>query len=357
MDPQCPADGTPLERIEVLGRSLQSCSQCGGTHLSSDDLSALTRLSTRALKLEPARTGSMVCPACGHKLCTATAMGQELDACPNCSGVWLGKGGLRRLMGTSRTVSSGAGAPRARLLVIGLAVCGVLVLGVFGAGRIRAGRLKSDAELAWRVRDVSGIQRQADEMADGEARKLALARIRYLQEDFLGCLNLLVGQDSDGARSLLKMAENGWMAQVVWPGRVLGSLAIDLDQDTDRELLRLTDPGFGDPGLDLSILSRRRRIYGPVTVESRHPNGKTLEKPGIPVALLELRSERITNHTDGLLFFKLKDGKFALDLVTAQEDKIVRYRFLSDSPVKVEDGKILTSEGKFTFQDDRFDKP
>lgn len=354
MESKCPADGTALARNDVLGRSLQSCPQCGGTFLAAADLTALTRLSARALKLERARTGSLLCPGCGEKLCAASAAGQELQACPNCSGVWLGSGSLRRLMSSGAPEPSRV-SPRNRLLVGGaLALAGLAGLASFGLGQARVSRLEQQAEAAWQLKDAVALSRTADELAEGDVRKLALARAGYLEQDFVACLDALVGLDSDEARELSKLAESGWMAQVDWPGRVLGSLAVDLDQDTDRELLRLSDPGFGDPGLDLEILARRRRRYGALEIEFRRPDGKPLKKPEVPVALLEARSERVTSHTDGLLFLKLKDGRFALDLVSSQDDKILRYRFVSDTPVKVRDGKIVTSEGSYRYGEDSF---
>ncbi len=357
MEPLCPADGTALARIEVLGRALQSCSQCGGTYLSGADLTALTRLSPRALKLDPNSSGVMVCPNCGEKLSSASAGGQELQACPKCSGVWLGQGGLRRLMSLGNAPAPRV-APRARVWLGGLA--GLLlgaVMVTLGWSQMQAARVQNQAEQAWQLRDAAALQRQAELMPQDDLQKLARARARYLEQDFVGCLNQLVGLDSDEARDLLKLAEDGWMAQVAWPGRVLGSLAADLDQDTDRELVRLTDPGFGDPGLELQVLARHKRVYQPIGVEFRNPNGKPLDKPEVPVAVLEVRSERITNHLNALLFLKLKDGRFSLDLLSADEDKIYRYRFLSDTPIKVKDGKILTSEGDYTYQDDHFDRP
>lgn len=354
MEPQCPADGTALTRTEVLGRTLLSCPQCAGTFLKGDDLPALARLSPRALVLNKARTGSLVCPGCGEKLCAAQASGQELQACPNCAGVWLGSGGLRRLMASAGPRPSRVTA-RTRVWLGGaLLAAGLAVLLPYGVRGVRASQLESQAEAGWQIKDAAALERSAEGLAEGDLRKLALARASYLEQDFVASLNGLQGLDSDEARDLQKLAEKGWMAQVAWPGRVLGSLAVDLDQDTDRELLRLTDPGFGDPSLEVQLLARRRRVYGPLELEFRRPDGKPLNKPEIPVAVVEVRSERLTNHTDGLLFLKLKDGRYALDLISAQDDKIVRYRFVSDSPVKVKDDKILTSEGDYRYEGDAF---
>lgn len=356
MQGQCPVDQTALTRIEVLGRAVQSCSQCGGTFLADGDLTALTRLSPRALKLEPSHTGSMVCPDCGSKLCRASAAGQELQACPQCSGVWLGQGGLRRLMSTGSQNASRV-APRARLWLASLAVVAALALLVpLGYRHLRNQQYQREAEQAWQLRDGAALQRQIALLPAGESRKLTQARAQYLQQNFVECLNLLVGQDSDAALALLKQAESGWMGQVAWPGRVLGSLAVDLDQDTDRELLRLTDPGWGDTRMELEILSRRRRVYQTVAIEFRKPDGTALKKPEKAVALLDFRSERLTDHHDGLLFLKLANGQFALDVVSADEDKILRFRFSSDTPIKVKEAHIHTSQGDYSFQDDHFRK-
>lgn len=353
MEPLCPADQTALTGLEVLGRSLQSCPKCGGTFLSAGDLAALCRLAPSSLKLEPARTGASSCPSCGQKLCLARAEGQELEACPSCSGVWLGQGGLRRLMAAASQPSPERRRSHAWLgVLLGLSL-GLGLLGL-GLGQFQQARLREQAEQAWQLRDGAALRQLADRIGSSESRKLARARSFYLEQDFVASLNELTGLSSDPARSLETLAEEGWMGQVAWPGKLVGSLSADLDQDTDNELLRVIEPGQGEESLKVEALRRQRRVYKIAPLEFVKPDGKPLVKPDPALRLLEIRSERVTEHKDALLFLELEEGKHALDLITATREKLLRYRFLSDSPVKVKDERIATSQGKYVFQDDHF---
>lgn len=352
MEPLCPADQTALIGLEVLGRSLQSCPKCGGTFLSAGDLAALCRLAPSSLKLEPARTGASTCPSCGQKLCLARAEGQELEACPSCSGVWLSQGGLRRLMAAASQPSPDRRRSHAWLTVL-LGLSLGLGLVSMGMSQFQQARLRDQAEQAWQLRDGGALRQLADRIGSSDSRRLARARSFYLEQDFVACLNELTSLSSDPARSLETLAEEGWLGQVAWPGRLLGSLSADLDQDTDRELLRVVDPGLGEH-LKVEALRRQRRVYKLAPLEFVKPDGKPLAKPDPALRLLEIRSERVTEHKDALLFLELEEGQHALDLISAEREKLLRYRFLSDSPVSVKDGRITTSHGKYLFQDDHF---
>lgn len=354
MEPLCPADQTALTGLEVLGRNLQSCPRCGGTFLSAGDLAALCRLAPSSLKLEPARTGASSCPSCGQKLCLARAEGQELEACPSCSGVWLGQGGLRRLMAAASQPAPDRRRSHQAWLGSLLGLCLGLGLLSLGLGQFQQARLSEQAEQAWQLRDGVALRQLADRIGSSESRKLARARGFYLDQDFVACLNELTGLSSDPARSLETLAEEGWMGQVAWPGKLVGSLSVDLDQDTDHELLRVIEPGQGEVGLKVEALRRQRRVYKLAPIELVKSDGKPLVKPDPTLKLLEIRSERVTEHKDALLFLELEEGEHALDLITATREKLLRYRFLSDSPVRVKDGGITTSQGKYVFQDDHF---
>jgi hypothetical protein len=223
-----------------------------------------------------------------------------------------------------------------------------------GLGQFQQARLREQAEQAWQLRDGGALRQLADRIGSSESRKLARARSFYLEQDFVACLNELTGLSSDPARSLETLAEEGWMGQVAWPGKLVGSLSVDLDQDTDNELLRVIEPGQGEVGLKVVALRRQRRVYKQAPIELVKLDGKPLLKPDPAVRLLEIRSERVTEHKDALLFLELEEGEHALDLITATREKLLRYRFPSDSPVTVKDGRINTSQGKYVFQDDHF---
>ncbi|MEW6282742.1 MAG: zf-TFIIB domain-containing protein, partial [Candidatus Eremiobacterota bacterium] len=99
--PQCPHDASPLDQVQVLGRSVQSCPTCGGTWVSPDDLGSMG-VRMDSVRVDSTRTTGRRCPGCGRELHLATlpgrggpgppAPGLELEACPSCSGLWFGKG-------------------------------------------------------------------------------------------------------------------------------------------------------------------------------------------------------------------------------------------------------------------------
>lgn len=104
MDPRCPRDHAPTERVATEGHLAWRCTQCEGLWLPGLEVDALARerqvdaASLRA-KFAQARVGDagFACPD-GHPLVLTEYRTLELDWCPTCQGLWFDRGELRRLL-------------------------------------------------------------------------------------------------------------------------------------------------------------------------------------------------------------------------------------------------------------------
>lgn len=100
----CPKDRVEMEKVEMLGVELDVCPLCSGCWLDDTELQRFTRSrGSGALKvriLNPTGTDSR-CPRCetilqeGEHEYVSTL---RIDQCPNCSGIWLDRGELGRLL-------------------------------------------------------------------------------------------------------------------------------------------------------------------------------------------------------------------------------------------------------------------
>ena len=104
MDPRCPRDHAPTERVATEGHAAWRCTQCEGLWLPGMEVDALARerqvdVEVLRAKFAQGRVGDagFECPG-GHPLVVTEYRTLELDWCPTCQGLWFDRGELRRLL-------------------------------------------------------------------------------------------------------------------------------------------------------------------------------------------------------------------------------------------------------------------
>jgi Zn-finger nucleic acid-binding protein len=104
MNPACPRDRSPTERVANEGHAAYRCTQCGGLWLPGMDVHALLRErhvepEDFRKRLVEGRVGdaALACPA-GHAMTLTEYRTLEIDWCTHCDGIWFDAGELRRLL-------------------------------------------------------------------------------------------------------------------------------------------------------------------------------------------------------------------------------------------------------------------
>ena len=121
---QCPRCQSELETIEVDGIELESCPECGGLWFDQGELRRAKDLALPDLHWKEfeiwkhehhfdATADGLACPRCRqpmvHLRYHETEV--EIDHCPACSGVWLGRGELEAIVLALQDESSSMSLP------------------------------------------------------------------------------------------------------------------------------------------------------------------------------------------------------------------------------------------------------
>ncbi|MEW6280001.1 MAG: hypothetical protein AB1758_15335, partial [Candidatus Eremiobacterota bacterium] len=270
-------------------------------------------------------------------------------------GLWFGKGALRRL------VAPASPAPAARPRPVGALVATLAVAALLGAGATmwtsqQQELVQQRAREAWVLRADGALEGAAERLPPGtHDRGLARARVGYLRQDFVACLQALDELEDPSAREvkgLRRRAEEAWMGQLDWPALLAGRLA--LDTKDGRVLIRVVNPGYADEGLRVDVLRKADRKLAVAEATWLEPQGTPLKKPEKAVKLLDLRSGKLVGDPDALLEFLLSDGRFALDVLSLRKEGLHRYRFVADQRLKVKDGTVEAGERRWRWEDDQF---
>ncbi|MDR7048585.1 Zn-finger nucleic acid-binding protein [Duganella sp. 3397] len=86
----CPADDTPLQASASSGYGVHRCPQCLGVSVAGSVLPAVRAHAALTLHQQPDQPARVrPCPHDGKMMKPLPYKGIEMDACPECRGLWL----------------------------------------------------------------------------------------------------------------------------------------------------------------------------------------------------------------------------------------------------------------------------
>ena len=107
MTRNCPRCNSPMAILTKMNIELDACPQCKGIWFDKNELDKITGgLSSFEGLIYTAKSlgRKLACPECGKKMTFATVEGITVDFCQDCAGVWLDAGELSAVGGVLEKV-------------------------------------------------------------------------------------------------------------------------------------------------------------------------------------------------------------------------------------------------------------
>lgn len=131
---KCPKCVSPLHEFTIEGVEMDFCDGCKGIWFDKDEIAFMTELRNDFPNPQADRTAGrptiFPCPRCGNtleELKFAPLHDLLVDRCPDCHGVWLDKGELKKV----EDIAAGFESPRSKIILAAqqLKAKGYMILG------------------------------------------------------------------------------------------------------------------------------------------------------------------------------------------------------------------------------------